>query len=256
MSVDAELESRRGNEQSHFIKYSTVRDHINKELEAIQQISDEGPIYEIHRRFEGFASESVVSRILIDKGLSFLLFLLFLVVYPFVALGIKLSSRGPILYRQLRTGKDGSQFICYKFRTMQVIDMRRIDGKPTVTEKGDKRIFWFGKLLRRFSLDELPQMINILKGEMSLIGPRPYPVKECSFWNCTFDDFYYRYSTKPGITGLAQIHGFRGGTLDEEHMRKRLDYDLMYTRKASFKLDLYILAKTFSKVLNPDPNAH
>jgi lipopolysaccharide/colanic/teichoic acid biosynthesis glycosyltransferase len=256
MGVDAELEPKRVEEQAHTINYSTVREHINKELEAIRQTSDEGPIYEIHRRFESFASENVSGSIFIDGCMSFLLSAVFLILYPFIALGIKLNSRGPVLYKQLRTGKDGSQFTCYKFRTMQVIDLRRIDGKPTVTEKGDKRIFGFGKILRRFSLDELPQVINILKGEMSLIGPRPYPVDECSFWNCTFDDFYYRYSTKPGITGLAQIHGYRGGTLDEVHMRKRLDYDLVYTRKASLKLDMYILAKTFKKVISPDVNAH
>lgn len=256
MGVDAKLEPKGIEGQAHSTSYSTVRDHIDREMEAIQQISDEGPIYEIHRRFESFASDNIAGSILIDGCMGFLLLLVFLVFYPFIALGIKLSSRGPVLYKQLRTGKGGAQFICYKFRTMQVIDLRRIDGKPMITERDDKRIFWFGKLLRRFSLDELPQVINILRGEMSLIGPRPYPVDECSFWNCTFDDYYYRYSTKPGITGLAQIHGYRGGTLNEIHMKKRLDYDLVYTRKASLKLDIYILAKTFRKVINPDPNAH
>jgi lipopolysaccharide/colanic/teichoic acid biosynthesis glycosyltransferase len=256
MGVDAELDPKRVEKQGHAINYSTVRDHIDKELEAIQQTSDNGPIYEIHRRFESFASENVVSSLLIDKCAGFLLFLVFLIFYPFIAFGIKLTSRGPVLYKQRRTGKNGLQFTCYKFRTMQVINLRRIDGKPMITEKGDKRIFGFGNLLRCFSLDELPQAINILKGEMSLIGPRPYPVDECSFWNCTFDDFYYRYSTKPGITGLAQIHGYRGGTLDETHMRKRLDYDLIYTKKASLKLDMYILAKTFRKIIHPDANTH
>lgn len=255
MGVDAELE-KEGAGEALDPTYSTVRDHINKEIEAIQHISSEGPIYEIHQSFESYAARNVAGRILIDGLFSCFLLILFLVLYPFIALGIKLSSPGPVLFKQLRTGKDGIQFVCYKFRTMQRINLKRIDGKPTVTEENDKRIFWFGKLLRRFSLDEIPQVINVLKGEMSLIGPRPYPVDECSFWNCTFDDFYYRYSTRPGITGLAQINGFRGGTLDEEHMKNRLDYDLEYTKNASLSIDFHILMRTFGKVLCPDQNAH
>lgn len=182
--------------------------------------------------------------------------ILFLMLLPFIAIGIKLNSRGPVFFKQKRTGVNGREFICYKFRTMHFLQLKRYDGKPVVTQKNDKRIFWFGKILRKTNLDELPQIINVMKGEMSLIGPRPYPVKECKYWNNTFDDFYYRYSVLPGISGLAQVNGYRGGTLDESLMSKRLDYDLIYVEKQSFFLDLNILFRTVFKMINFDTDAH
>lgn len=193
---------------------------------------------------------------IIDVTLGVLGFISFLLLYPIIALGIKLSSRGPVIYKQKRTGRNGNEFTCFKFRTMHQIELRRIDGKPVVTQQKDKRVFAFGRFLRKTNLDELPQIINVLKGEMSMVGPRPYPVSECSYWNTEFDDFYYRYSVKPGISGLAQIKGYRGGTLDEEHMRKRLDYDLIYVQKSSVAMDLKIIGETILQMLHLDTNAH
>ncbi|HYW36252.1 MAG TPA: sugar transferase [Balneolaceae bacterium] len=250
MSADVEVEQKGERRDVDRGEFPTVRDNIDQELEAVQK-SSEGRIYEMHRYFEGFASDKLASRILVDGVFGFVVFVIFIVLYPFIALGIKLTSKGPVIYKQRRTGQNGHPFICYKFRTMRQIDLHRIDGRPTVTQNGDKRIFGFGKILRRLSLDELPQIINVFQGDMSLIGPRPYELQECSFWNNKFDDFYFRYAAKPGITGLAQINGYRGGTLDEEHMRRRLDYDLIYAKKASLKLDLYILGKTFEEIIFP-----
>lgn len=256
MGVNVEAEHESIQTISGGAAYPTVRESISRELDSIHKSNTEKDIYEINRRFEDFAPGNYNSKVVIDGVLGFFAFIAFLVLYPFIALGIKLSSSGPVIYKQLRTGKNGEQFVCYKFRTMHQIDLRRIDGKPIITKKNDKRVFAFGNFLRRTSLDELPQIINVIKGDMSLIGPRPYPVQECSYWNMKFDDFYYRYATKPGITGFAQIKGYRGGTLDEEHMRQRLDYDLIYARKASFKMDMHIIAKTFEKIVMPDDNAH
>ncbi len=257
MGVNVEADLKSEQVLSKEKNYPTVRESIlSEELENIHQSAQGEDLYEISRRFREFASDQTASRIFIDGLLGIFALLTFLILYPFISLGIKLNSRGSILYKQLRTGKNGKQFVCYKFRTMHEINLRRIDGKPIITKKGDKRIFWFGTLLRRTSLDELPQILNVLKGDMSIIGPRPYPVKECSYWNAAFDDFYYRYAVKPGITGLAQINGYRGGTLDEEHMRKRLKHDLVYVKKTSLKVDLYILGKTFEKIVMPDDNAH
>lgn len=193
---------------------------------------------------------------LTDLIIGFGAFFVFLVLYPFIALGIRLSSPGNVIYKQKRTGLDGYVFTCYKFRTMHTVEKLKNKQLPIVTEKGDSRIFNFGSILRKTNLDELPQVINVLKGEMSLVGPRPYPIDECNHWNNTFDDFYYRYMVKPGITGYAQVTGYRGGTLDKMHMRKRLDKDLIYIEKQSLILDLKILFQTVHQMLSFKTNAH
>ncbi len=180
----------------------------------------------------------------------------FVLLYPFIALAIKLSSKGPVIFKQQRTGRLGHSFTCYKFRTMHLVSKKTVNGKPVITEKGDKRIFAFGKILRKTNLDELPQIINVIRGDMSLVGPRPYPVEECMHWNNTFDDFFYRYLVRPGITGLAQVTGYRGGTLDEEHMRRRLDKDLIYVQKQNLWFDIKIIFLTVKQMLTFKTNAH
>lgn len=180
----------------------------------------------------------------------------FIMFYPIIAIGIKFSSNGKIIFRQQRTGMNGHKFTCYKFRTMHSVHKKSINGEPDITMKGDSRVFWFGSLLRKTNLDELPQILNVLKGEMSLIGPRPYPIEECKHWNNTFNDFFYRYMVKPGVTGYAQVTGFRGGTLDIEHMRKRLDQDLIYVQKQSFWMDIKIVFLTIKQMLLFRTNAH
>lgn len=207
-------------------------------------------------RFVKITGKSYAGKRALDIAVGVFAFVAYLVLFPLIAIGIKLNSKGPVLFRQQRTGQNGHEFTCYKFRTMHLLDLRRYDGKPVVTEKNDMRIFWFGKLLRKTNLDELPQILNVLKGEMSLIGPRPYPVEECAYWNNYFIDFYYRYKVKPGVSGLAQVNGYRGGTLDGQLMRKRLDHDLIYVQKQSFWLDLKILIRTFSKLVNMNKDAH
>lgn len=187
-------------------------------------------------------------------GLCALIFCL--ILFPFIAIGIKLSSKGPVFFKQRRTGQNGIIFTCYKFRTMKNSSGKPANGKPDITVEGDERIFPFGRLLRLLNLDELPQIINVLKGDMSLVGPRPYPVNECSYWNSTFDDFFYRYAVKPGITGFSQVKGYRGGTYSVEHMRKRTDYDLIYVQKNTLIMDIYIIMKTVTKMINLDTNAH
>jgi len=182
--------------------------------------------------------------------------LAFAMLLPFIAIGIKLSSKGPVFFKQKRTGMLGQNFYCYKFRTMHQVAVNNKNGKPDITKKGDRRIFWFGQLLRQTNLDELPQIINVLKGDMSLVGPRPYPVDECRHWNNIFEDFFYRYLVKPGITGYAQVTGYRGGTLDEDHMRRRLDKDLVYVQKQSLWMDVKILLMTAKQMVTLKTNAH
>jgi lipopolysaccharide/colanic/teichoic acid biosynthesis glycosyltransferase len=230
----------------------SVRESIVKE-----EYQRQTPIRNFSRpQFKSLREKTYTGKRAIDLFLGGIGSLIFFLMAPFIALGIKLSSKGPIIFTQKRTGQNGKKFTCYKFRTMHQLNLRRIDGKPVVTKEGDKRIFWFGSMLRKTNLDELPQIVNVLKGEMSLVGPRPYPVDECKHWNNTFEDFYYRYAVKPGISGYAQVTGYRGGTLDEEHMRKRLDKDLVYTQKQSLWFDLNIIYRTVKQMLHMETNAH
>ena len=184
--------------------------------------------------------------------------LLLAILYPFIAGAIKISSRGPVLFKQKRTGQYGIPFLCFKFRTMhtEISIENKTNSKPDVTKKGDPRVFWVGFFLRKTNLDELPQVINILQGEMSVVGPRPYMISECKYWNNLFPDFYLRYRYKPGLTGLAQVQGYRGGTHDVSHMRTRLDCDLKYVRNFTPRMDIKIIIKTFLQMLHLKTNAH
>lgn len=178
-------------------------------------------------------------------------------LYPFIALGIKLSSSGPVMFIQDRTGKNGRVFKCYKFRTMHTgISKRESKNQPVVTEVGDRRIFAFGNFLRKSNLDELPQIINIIKGDMSLVGPRPLPIDECHHWRSTIPNFELRYAVKPGLTGWAQVTGYRGGTLDVKHMVFRLKRDFKYIENYSVTLDFKIIGKTLKQMIIRDTKAH
>ncbi|MDZ7692691.1 MAG: sugar transferase [Balneolaceae bacterium] len=250
----------RGNAEALSLRDSetmTVRETIIKQTEWESRSTD----YTTSRnrlpeKFYNLSNKKYLGKEIVDYILAAVgCFFLFL-TYPLIALGIKLSSRGPVIFKQKRTGMNGKTFTCYKFRTMHLIQKKKLDGKPTVTEKGDARIFWFGSLLRKLNLDELPQLFNVIKGDMSLVGPRPYPLEECAYWNSTFDDFFYRYSVKPGISGLAQSRGYRGGTLDLEHMRKRLDYDLIYVQKSCIGLDFKIIGHTLLQMIHLNTKGH
>lgn len=183
-------------------------------------------------------------------------------IFPVIALGIKLSSKGSIFFIQERTGLNGKIFRCYKFRTMrcETPDCREgrfgPAGKPDITEKGDDRIFLFGKFLRYTNMDELPQLFNILKGEMSLVGPRPIASNECCYWREIIPNWSLRYSVKPGLTGWAQVTGYRGGTLDPIKMTFRLRRDFKYIERYTPKLDIEIIWRTFKQMILRKTKAH
>jgi len=158
-----------------------------------------------------------------------------------LAAGVKLSSPGPVLFRQRRYGLDGRQITVYKFRTMVVLE----DGEEIKqATRDDQRITPFGRFLRRTSLDELPQFINVVQGRMSIVGPRPHAVAHNETYRKLINGYMVRHKVKPGITGWAQVNGLRGETDTVDKMRQRIEYDLGYLRNWSLRLDLQIIAKT------------
>ena len=160
---------------------------------------------------------------------------------------VGLSTRGPVIFRQRRYGLNGEEIMVYKFRTMTVTD----DG-PTIVQatKSDSRTTRVGRFLRRYSLDELPQLMNVLSGQMSLVGPRPHAVAHNELYRKLIKGYMLRHKVKPGITGLAQVNGLRGETRTVEQMEARVRFDLEYLRNWSLELDLQILAKTVLSVFN------
>ena len=182
----------------------------------------------------------------IDIFFSFLIVLLILSwLMPILALLIKLDSRGPIFFKQKRTGYKGKTFNCFKLRTMQV-NKAANDLQAAIN---DPRITRMGKFLRVSNLDELPQFINVLLGDMSIVGPRPHMLKDSEDFAEIFPGYYNRYLVKPGITGLAQINGFRGPTPNTRSIYKRLQWDLYYVEHATTGMDIRIILLTAIETL-------
>lgn len=169
-------------------------------------------------------------------------------LFALIALAIKLDSKGPALFRQTRTGMCGRAFGIFKFRTMHVLE----NGNDVVqAREDDLRTTRVGRFLRRYSLDELPQLLNVIAGEMSLVGPRPHAKAHDSYYTDRIADYRHRYAVKPGMTGWAQINGHRGPTPTVESMAARVDCDAWYVRHADCALDLKILFRTPLEILRP-----
>ncbi|MGF6903727.1 undecaprenyl-phosphate glucose phosphotransferase [Paraburkholderia sp. GAS348] len=164
-----------------------------------------------------------------------------------ISIMVKLSSNGPVFFTQYRKGADGRVFKIYKFRTMRVHAEKT--GVVTQAMKGDPRITNVGGFLRRTSLDELPQFFNVLRGEMSVVGPRPHALEHDNLYQKVVNGYIHRYRIKPGITGWAQVNGLRGETDRVEKMQQRVEYDLYYLRNWSFGFDMRIVAATLVKGL-------
>ena len=183
--------------------------------------------------------------------------LLFWWLWPIIAILIKLNSKGPIFFKQERWGLDNKPIMCYKFRSMSSasIDFDE-NGKFKQASKNDTRITSFGKFLRRSNLDELPQFYNVLKGEMSIIGPRPHAVPHNIELKKDISKYLQRHLVKPGISGWAQISGYRGEAKTTELMQKRVEYDIWYIENWSLWLDIQICFYTVWKMLKGDKNAY
>jgi len=188
-----------------------------------------------------------------DLILGALITLLIIPVCLVIAIAIKVTSPGPVLFKQYRTGANGRRFKVYKFRSMVVHDEK--GGRVTQARKGDPRITRVGAFLRRTSLDELPQFYNVLQGRMSIVGPRPHALSHNEYYKDIVESYMKRHKVKPGITGWAQVNGYRGETDTVEKMEKRVACDLWYIDNWSLWLDLRIIGLTVIKGL-VNPNAY
>ena len=189
-------------------------------------------------QLEGWQS---IAKTVFDKVASFFILMALSPLLVVVAIAIKLESKGPIIFRQKRNGLNNQEFLIWKFRTMTVME-NGSDVKQA--EKHDARITRIGNILRKTSIDELPQFINVLLGDMSIVGPRPHPVALNEKYCLLVYHYDHRTAVKPGLTGLAQIKGYRGPTHTAAEMQERIDCDIDYIKNWSLWLDCKIVALT------------
>jgi putative colanic acid biosynthesis UDP-glucose lipid carrier transferase len=187
-----------------------------------------------------------VAKRLTDIVLSVLLVLVIWPIFLLIAIGIKLTSKGNVLYKQERYGLDGERIVVYKFRTMYECET---GDNITQARPCDDRVTKLGRFLRTTSLDELPQLFNVLRGDMSLVGPRPHAVAHNEMYRNLIKGYMVRHKVKPGITGLAQVNGLRGETDTLDKMQARVDFDLEYLRNWSLTLDALIMLRSVRVIL-------
>ena len=214
-----------------------LRSSNNKKNELLLGNKYQYKFYE-KSRFYGL---SLFLKIIIDKFLSILFLLLSSPIIILSSIFIYIEDGAPLFFTQDRTGWDGRRFRVYKLRSLY---NKKYDPTSQVT-KDDERKLKIGKIIRKYSIDEIPQLFNVLKGEMSLVGPRPHPVTLDLSYSTIYESFLTRYRCNPGLTGWAQINGLRGATPDPKLMEKRMDFDLWYLNNWSIGLDFYIIFKTF-----------
>lgn len=173
-------------------------------------------------------------------------------IIPIIAIIIKIQSPGPIFFKQERTGFAGKTFFCYKFRSMHV----NKDADLEQATENDPRKFAFGNFMRKTNIDELPQFWNVLRGDMSIVGPRPHMLHHTEIYSELIDKYMVRHFCKPGITGWAQVTGFRGETKELWQMEERVERDIWYIEHWTFMLDIKIIYKTIKSVIIPDKHAY
>jgi len=202
------------------------------------------PIEEPFNKFIKRSFDIILSIIVIVGVLSWLT--------PILAIFIKLESKGPVFFKQRRNGLDYKEFYCYKFRSMRP----NPEAHLYQIRKNDPRVTRVGKVIRKTSIDELPQFINVLKGEMSVVGPRPHMVSHTHMYAKRIDKFMVRHFIKPGITGLAQVSGYRGEVEDDNHIINRVKYDIFYLENWSLFLDIKIVFQTIYNALRGEEKAY
>lgn len=237
------------------VKERLLRSPLSARLipdQALRQLIDRGSISGVRSALSvqlQYASMSMGQQFIkrtIDILAASIVLLILSPLLLVVAIAIKLDTPGPIIFRQRRNGFNGRQFVIFKFRTMKVLE----DGPQIIQARhGDPRVSRVGRLLRRTSLDELPQLANVVIGDMSLVGPRPHALAHDGEYTALIADYAFRQHVKPGMTGLAQINGLRGETSNLRKMKERVAFDLWYIRHWSIWLDLWILIRTPLEVI-------
>jgi putative colanic acid biosynthesis UDP-glucose lipid carrier transferase len=217
-------------------------------LESIESV----PIMAVRSEPLQFLHNQLVKRTFDIVFSLFFLIVFFPFFYVIIGIIIKLSSPGPVIFKQTRTGIYGKNFDCYKFRSMRTNG----DADEKQAEKDDPRVTKLGYFLRRSNLDEIPQFFNVLKGDMSVIGPRPHMLKHTELYSILIDKYMVRHLVKPGVSGWAQVNGYRGETKTTKQMEDRMKYDVWYLENWTFLLDLKILFVTILNMFKGEKNAY
>ncbi len=236
----------------HMIRFRLVPDvkaYFNKNI-LLDQYGDLAILTPRREPLDNKANEIIKRAFDIFFSL-LVIFLLLSWLIPLLAIIIKLDSKGPVFFRQLRSGKENRPFYCYKFRSMHV----NANADTAQAHKGDARITRVGAILRKTSMDELPQFFNVLKGEMSVVGPRPHMLKHTHDYSLLIGNFMVRHFLTPGITGWAQVNGYRGETKETAAMSNRVNADLWYLENWTLLLDLKIIVLTIWQTLRGNINA-
>ena len=224
----------------------TLRKNVNIDYH------DYGPILTVRRHPLGSRANQLSKRAF-DLAFSGLVIVgVFPIIMPILALVIKLDSPGPVFFKQLRPGKHNKLFPCYKLRSMRT----DLSGTELQATKGDARVTRVGRFLRASSLDELPQFFNVWMGQMSVVGPRPNMVSQLEEYSKHINTYAHRHTVTPGITGYAQVNGYRGETRASGAMEKRVEYDLKYVENWSLLLDVQIILKTVKNMVAGEKNAY
>jgi len=211
-----------------------------------ENFSTKSPSPPVTRHGAPLTPTEMLAKRTFDVALALVILVLLLPLMLLVSLVIKLDSAGPVIFKQRRTGFNGQEFTIFKFRSMSVLE----DGTQIAqTRRKDPRVTRVGRMLRQSSIDELPQLLNVLKGEMSLVGPRPHSVAHDDQYRASISSYANRHHVKPGITGWAQINGQRGETPLIQDMEKRIALDLWYIDNWSLALDLKIMWKSCFEVV-------
>lgn len=235
---------------AHFFHVSHMRNYLHHRM-TLDTVGDV-PVLSLHASPLNDIDNRIIKRAfdLVVSGL--FLFTVFPFIYIIVGAIIKITSPGPIFFKQKRNGINGKEFWCYKFRSMKV----NKDADKIQATKNDPRKTKFGDFMRKTNIDELPQLINVFLGDMSLVGPRPHMLKHTEEYSQLIDNYMVRHFVKPGITGWAQVTGFRGETKELHQMEGRVKADIWYLEHWSFLLDLLCIYKTFANVIIGEKNAY